>query len=335
MSTTQPASRNRSDNSPDLEREELDAVFQQLQTSPQGLTSTEAASRLAQYGRNELEDHQLSDLQKFLRYFWGPIPWMIEAAALLSALIGHWPDFGIIMGLLIYNAGSGFWQERKASNALAALKAGMAPRARVLRDGQFASIDAAEVVPGDIIRIKLGEVLAADVRFIAGDYISIDQAALTGESLPVSKKVGDSGYSGSIARKGEMTAVVIGTGNKTFFGRTASLVAAAGTEASHSQKAVGQIGDFLIFLSMSLAFVLMGVEFYRQVVLRDDWHLEELVNILRMVLVLLIASIPVAMPTVITVTNALGALALSRKKAIVSRLEAIEELAGVDILCSD
>lgn len=335
MSTTQPASRNRSDNSPDLEREELDAVFQQLQTSPQGLTSTEAASRLAQYGRNELEDHQLSDLQKFLRYFWGPIPWMIEAAALLSALIGHWPDFGIIMGLLIYNAGSGFWQERKASNALAALKAGMAPRARVLRDGQFASIDAAEVVPGDIIRIKLGEVLAADVRFIAGDYISIDQAALTGESLPVGKKVGDSGYSGSIARKGEMTAVVIGTGNNTFFGRTASLVAAAGAEASHSQKAVGQIGDFLIFLSMSLAFVLMGVEFYRQVVLRDDWHLEELVNFLRMVLVLLIASIPVAMPTVITVTNALGALALSRKKAIVSRLEAIEELAGVDILCSD
>lgn len=335
MSTSPPASHNGSESRPDLETADLAAVYQQLQTSSQGLSSAEAQARLEQYGRNELKDDQLSDFQKFLRYFWGPIPWMIEAAALLSALIGHWPDFGIIMGLLIYNAVSGFWQERKASNALAALKAGMAPKARVLRDGKFSAINAAEVVPGDVVRIKLGEVLPADLRFIAGDYISIDQAALTGESLPVNKKVGDSGYSGSIAKKGEMTAVVIGTGSNTFFGRTASLVAAAGAGSSHSQKAVGQIGDFLIFLSMSLAFVLMGVEFYRQVVLRDDWHLEELVNILRMVLVLLIASIPVAMPTVITVTNALGALALSRKKAIVSRLEAIEELAGVDILCSD
>jgi len=132
-----------------------------------------------------------------------------------------------------------------------------------------------------------------------------------------------------------MTAVVIGTGKNTFFGRTASLVAAAGTAASHSQKAVGQIGDFLIFLSMVLAFILFSVEFYRDVIVKDDWHWTELVDILRLILVLLIASIPVAMPTVITVTNALGALALSRKKAIVSRLEAIEELAGVDILCSD
>ena len=173
---------------------------------------------------------------------------MIEAAAGLSALIGHWSDFSIIMVLLIYNAISGFWQERKAADALAALKAGMAPKARALRDGQFSPIDATEVVPGDVVRIKLGEVVPADVRFIDGDYISIDQAALTGESLPVSKKIGDSGYSGSIAKKGEMTAVVIGTGNNTFFGRTASLVASAGGGISHSQKAVAQIGDFLIMI---------------------------------------------------------------------------------------
>ncbi|QDT41606.1 Calcium-transporting ATPase 1 [Gimesia alba] len=331
-----PASTSDSSNSePDLEQADLETVYQRLETTAAGLSSAEASKRLEQYGRNELADEEISDLMKFLRYFWGPIPWMIEAAAFLSALIGHWPDFGIIMGLLVYNAASGFWQERKASNALAALKAGMAPKARALRDGKFSPIDAAEVVPGDVIRIKLGEVLPADVRFIGGDYLSIDQAALTGESLPVSKKVGDSGYSGSIAKKGEMTAVVIGTGKNTFFGRTASLVATAGTAASHSQKAVGQIGDFLIFLSMILAFVLFSVEFYRDVIVKDDWHWTELVDILRLILVLLIASIPVAMPTVITVTNALGALALSRKKAIVSRLEAIEELAGVDILCSD
>jgi H+-transporting ATPase len=319
----------------ELEKLGLEEVYKKLETSPQGLSAAEAENRLTQYGPNALEDKQVSNLAKFLRYFWGPIPFMIEAAAALSAMIGHWSDFSIIMVLLLYNAVSGFWQERKASDALAALKAGMAPKARVLRDGQFSPIDAAEVVPGDVLRIKLGEVVPADVRFIGGDYISIDQAALTGESLPVSKKIGDSGYSGSIAKKGEMTALVIGTGNNTFFGRTASLVASAGGGASHSQKAVAQIGDFLIILSLILAFILVGFEFYRDIVVKADWQWSDLVDILRLVLVLLIASIPVAMPTVMTVTNALGALALSKKKAIVSRLEAIEELAGVDILCSD
>lgn len=319
----------------DLERASLDTVYEKLAASAAGLNSADAKARLEKYGRNELEEKQVSDLEKFLRYFWGPIPWMIEIAAVLSAMIGHWADFSIIMVLLIYNAASGFWQERKASDALAALKAGMAPKAQALRDGHFRPIDAAEVVPGDVVRIKLGEVVPADVRFIDGDYISIDQAALTGESLPVSKKVGDSGYSGSIAKNGEMTAVVIATGNNTFFGRTASLVAAAGAGASHSQRAVTQIGDFLIFLSLVLAFFLVGFELYRDIVVEEAWQWSQAVDILRMVLVLLIASIPVAMPTVMTVTNALGALALSRKKAIVSRLEAIEELAGVDILCSD
>ncbi len=318
----------------DLEQASLDTVFRDLNCSPDGLNSSEAQQRLLKYGPNELEEKELSNLQKFLRYFWGPIPWMIEAAALLSALIGHWPDFGIIMGLLVYNAVSGFWQVRKASNALAALKAGMAPHARALRDGTFTSIDAADVVPGDVIRIRLGEVVPADVRFIEGDYISIDQAALTGESLPVNKKVGDSGYSGSIAKQGEMKAVVIGTGNNTFFGRTAKLVATAGSGATHSQRAVSQIGDFLIILSVVLAFILVAAEVHQDLQ-QGSWVWTEFINLLRLVLVLLIASIPVAMPTVMTVTNALGALALSRKKAIVSRLEAIEELAGVDVLCSD
>ncbi|MEA3276419.1 MAG: plasma-membrane proton-efflux P-type ATPase [Pseudomonadota bacterium] len=321
--------------SEDLEKVSLDTVYATLATSAQGLTSDEAKERIEQYGRNELEEKQLSNLQRFLAYFWGPIPWMIELAALLSVAVGHWADFSIIMVLLVYNAVSGFWQERKAADALAALKAGMAPKARVLRDGKLTAIDAAEVVPGDLVRIKLGDVVPADVRFVAGEYISIDQAALTGESLPVSKKIGDLGYSGSIAKKGEMTAVAIGTGNDTFFGRTASLVASAGGKASHSQRAVTQIGDFLIILSVILCIFLVGFELYRDVVVKDDWVWDDLADILRMVLVLLVASIPVAMPTVMTVTNALGALALSRKKAIVSRLEAIEELAGVDVLCSD
>jgi H+-transporting ATPase len=319
----------------DLEKASLDTVYETLGTSAKGLGSSEAAQRLEKYGRNELVNEEASDLQKFLRFFTGPIAYMIEAAALLSLLMGHWADLTIILVLLFYNAISGFWQERKASDALAALKAGMAPKATALRDGEFSTIDASEVVPGDVLRIKLGEVVPADVRFIDGDYISIDQAALTGESLPVSKKIGDAGYSGSIAKKGEMSAVVIATGNNTFFGRTASLVASAGKGVSHSQQATTQIGDFLIAISVVLCILLIGHELYHDIVLESEWQWADLADIARMVLVLLIASIPVAMPTVITVTNSLGAQALAKKKAIVSRLEAIEELAGVDILCSD
>lgn len=321
-------------NTADLEKADLAVVYQSLATSPQGLTSADAEERIEQYGRNELVDQEVSKLMKFLAFFWGPIAWMIEAAALLSLLMQHWADFSIIMVLLIYNAASGFWQELKASDALAALKAGLAPKATVLRDGEFISIDAAEVVPGDVLRIKLGEIVPADVRFIDGEYISIDQAALTGESLPVNKKIGDEGYSGSIAKKGEMNAVVIGTGNNTFFGRTASLVASAGN-TSHSQQATTKIGDFLIIISVLLCIILVGFELHSDIVVKHDWHWHDLAEIARMVLVLLIASIPVAMPTVITVTNSMGAQALAKKKAIVSRLEAIEELAGVDILCSD
>ena len=309
-------------------------IFSELGSSPQGLTSAEAATRLQKFGRNELVTKEKSNLEKFLAYFWNPIAWMIEAAAILSLLMGHWADLSIILLLLFYNAISGFWEERKASDALAALKAGLAPKANARRDGEFRVIDAAEVVPGDVLRIKLGEVVPADVRFIEGDFISIDQAALTGESLPVTKNVGDEGYSGSIAKQGAMNAVVTGTGNNTFFGRTASLVATAGRK-SHSQEATTQIGDFLIGVSVVLCIILVGFELYRELVIQDSWAWSNLANIARMVLVLLIASIPVAMPTVMTVTNALGAQQLARKQAIVSRLEAIEELAGVDTLCSD
>ncbi|MCK5697760.1 MAG: plasma-membrane proton-efflux P-type ATPase [Gammaproteobacteria bacterium] len=333
MSDTQ--SNNSDKPNEDLEKSPLDSVYQSLNTLDKGLSSNEAKARIDEYGRNELVNKEASDLEKFLAFFWGPIAWMIEAAALLSLLMGHWADLTIIMTLLIYNAVSGFWQERKASDALAALKAGLAPKATALRDGKFINVDAAEVVPGDVLRIKLGEVVPADVRFISGDYISIDQAALTGESLPVSKKIGDSGYSGSIAKKGEMNAIVIGTGNNTFFGRTASLVASAGSGASHSQQATTKIGNFLITISVVLCLILVGFELYSDIVVQDDWKWADLADIARMVLVLLIASIPVAMPTVMTVTNSMGAQALAKKKAIVSRLEAIEELAGVDILCSD
>ncbi|MCO0807205.1 HAD-IC family P-type ATPase [Lactobacillus helveticus] len=227
---------------------------------------------------------------------------MIEAAAIVSAIINHWDDFAIIIALLLFNACIEMWQDRKASNALAALKKGLAPTATVLRDGKFTTISASQLVPGDIVKVRLGQIVPADLRFTGGDYASIDQAALTGESLPVTKKIGDEAYSGSIVKKGEMTGVVIATGSHTFFGKTAKLVASAGGE-SHAQKAMFKIGNFLIVVAVILAAIMVVFRVYNDYVSHT-----------------------------FGVTTALN---ISKKKAIVSKLSSIEEMAGVDILCSD
>src|SRR5262249_9251477 len=317
-----------------LDHAAIAAELQALASSTKGLTSAEAQSRLAQYGPNALTAPATSRWRKLARSFWGPLPFMIEGAALLSLLRSDWPDFFVVTGLLLYNAAVGFWQDNKAADALDALKKGLAPKARVLRDGTWRSIDAAELVPGDVVNVAAGQIVPADLLLIEGEYLSVDQSALTGESLPVSKKVGDAAYSGGIAKQGTMTGVVMRTGNNTFFGRTAKLVAAAGA-TSHSQKAVLQIGDFLILVALALALVLVSVEVYRRIVVADSWDWTTVGAITQFVLVLLVASIPVALPAVMSVTMAIGAYALSRQKAILSRLSAIEELAGVDVLCSD
>jgi H+-transporting ATPase len=319
----------------DLEKTPVDKVVAQLAVAvDRGLSSAEAQQRLAKYGPNALIEKEESLARKILGYFTGPIAYMIEAPAIVSAIIGHWDDFVIIAALLFFNAALEFWQDRKASNALAALKKGLAPEATVMRDGKWQTVQAATLVPGDIVRIRLGAIVPADLRLAGGDYASIDQAALTGESLPVAKKVGDEAYSGSIVKQGEMQGVVIATGANTFFGRTAKLVAGAGA-VSHAQKAMFDIGNFLIVVAVALALIMVAVKVYHDIVIADDWGLNDALGILQFVLVLLVASIPVAMPAVFSITMALGALALSKQKAIVSKLSAIEEMAGVDILCSD
>jgi H+-transporting ATPase len=258
------------------------------------------------------------------------MPWMIEAAALMAFIVGDWGDFAIITSLLLFNALLGFWEEHEASNALEALKGSLALKARALRDGNWQQIDARTLVPGDIVRLYLGDVVPADCTLIAGDYISIDQSALTGESLPVSKKSGEDAYSGSIVKQGEMTAVVTATGANTFFGRTAKLVAGAGS-VSHFQRAVMRIGNFLIILALVLVVILVAARLFD---MRGHYDRAVLLRLGEIVLILLVASVPVAMPAVLSVTMALGARLLAKQKAIVSRLEAIEELAGVDVLCS-
>lgn len=310
---------------PDPPKPTISETMAQLQTTPQGLTAEEAQKRIQQWGANALKETTVSPVMRFLHYLWGPIPWMIEVAALISGIVRHWADFIIIMLLLIFNAVIGFWQEYQAASAVEALKNQLALKARTLRDAQWQEVPATGLVPGDIIRIRLGDIIPADVQLLSGDYLSIDQSALTGESLPVSKKMGDTAYSGTIVKQGEMQAVVTATGMHTFFGQTAGLVQKAGA-VSHFQKAVLRIGDYLIYLALGLVAVLVTVQLFRGA---------PFVQLLQFALILTVASIPVAMPAVLSVTMALGALKLSHMHAIVTRLESIEEMAGVEILCSD
>jgi H+-transporting ATPase len=293
--------------------------------SADGLTHAEAAKRLTQYGANEIVEKKQNVLLKLLTYFWGPIPWMIEVAVVLSAVVGHWADFGIILLLLVANAGVGFWEERQAGNAIAALKAKLAIKADVKRDGKWITPPARQVVPGDTVRLNIGDIVPADARLLDGDELSVDQSALTGESLPKTCKAGDPVFSGSIVRRGETTALVYATGSDTFFGKTADLVQTAVT-VSHFQTAVLRIGRYLIVLALVMVVVIIAMGLYRG---------EAILTTLQFALVLTVAAIPVAMPTVLSVTMAVGARLLAEKKAIVSKLVAIEELAGVDVLCAD
>ncbi|MEO6976142.1 MAG: plasma-membrane proton-efflux P-type ATPase [Gallionella sp.] len=309
----------------DLKSLPLAEVEKKLGSSPDGLTQAEAAKRLTQYGPNEIEEKKTNPLLKFLSYFWGPIPWMIEAAVILSAVARHWPDFGIILVLLLANAVVGFWEEREAGNAIEALKAKLAIKAKVKRDGKWLNPPARELVPGDVIRMRLGDIVPADARLLDGDPMSVDQSALTGESLPATRKPGDAVFSGSIIRRGESSALVYATGTNTYFGKTAQLVEEAHT-VSHFQKAVLKIGNYLIILAVVLVAAIIGVAIFRG---------DPILTTLQFALVLTVAAIPVAMPTVLSVTMAVGARLLAKKQAIVSKLVAIEELAGVDVLCAD
>ncbi len=290
-----------------------------------GLSEAEAKRRLAQYGENALIEHRVSALERLMRFFWGPIPWMIEIAAALSAVLTHWGDLAIILLMLFINAGVGFWQEFKADNAIALLKQRLALKARVKRGGVWKEIEAKLLVPGDVVHVKLGNVVPADLKLTAGAYLSVDQSALTGESLPVDKKAGDDAYSGSIAKQGEMDGVVTATGMNTYFGKTAGLVEKAGA-VSHFQRAVLRIGNFLILTTAGLVMIIVLAGLFRH---------DKLLEMVQFALILAVASIPVALPAVLSVTMAVGAERLARMKAIVSRLVSIEEMAGMDTLCSD
>ena len=315
----------RAEQSQQLKDLPFDQLLKLLSTSENGLTQSEADARLARYGPNDIPKEEINPIRKFLSYFWGPIPGRIETAAVLSAVVRHWPDFIIILVLLLANAAVGFWEEHQAGNAIAALKTRLAIKARVRRDGQWTSVEARNLVPGDIIRLRLGDIVPADARLLKGDPVEIDQSALTGESMPVTRGYGDAVFSGSIIRRGEIEAVVYATGLNTYFGKTAQLVEEART-VSHLERAVLKIGDYLIVIALALVALILVVALFRG---------NPMITTLQFMLVLTVAAIPVAMPTVLSVTMAVGARLLAAKEAIVSKLASIEEMAGMDVLCAD
>lgn len=307
--------------------------LRKLKVDPKaGLSASDALERLQKYGENALHEEKQSWLKKLLTFFWGPIPWMIEAAALLSGFLGRWSDFIVIIVMLVLNAILGFMQEFKAGNAIEALKKKLALHARVFRGGKWKEIESKFLVPGDIVALKLGNIIPADIKLIEGEYLSVDQSILTGESLPVNRKVGENIFSGTIIKIGEMIGVVTKTGGSTFFGKTAKLVGMAQVR-SHFEEAFLKMGNILIGATILVCSIIMIVSFYRLEV--EHIKTETVGDIFIFFLVLLVAGIPIASPAVFSAVMAISAQKLARMKVIVARLSSIEELASMDILCSD
>ncbi|KAF8118981.1 hypothetical protein N665_0001s0039 [Sinapis alba] len=317
----------------DLEKIPVDEVFQQLKCSREGLSSEEGRNRLQIFGANKLEEKEENKFLKFLGFMWNPLSWVMEAAAIMAIVLANgdgrppdWQDFVGIMCLLIINSTISFIEENNAGNAAAALMANLAPKAKVLRDGKWGEQEAAMLVPGDLISIKLGDIVPADSRLLEGDPLKIDQSALTGESLPATKYPGDEVFSGSTCKQGEIEAVVIATGVHTFFGKAAHLVDST-NNVGHFQTVLTAIGNFCI-CSIAIGMLIEIIVMYP---IQHRKYRDGIDNLL----VLLIGGIPIAMPTVLSVTMAIGSHRLSQQGAITKRMTAIEEMAGMDVLCSD
>lgn len=300
-----------------------------------GLKTEEFQERLAKFGPNQFAEVKTNKLLKILGYFTDTIAILIIIAMIFSAITGDWENFYIIGFMLFLNAFVGYMMEAKAESALDALKSSLALKTKCWRDGELTEVDSAVLVPGDVIVLRLGDIVPADCRLLgvsitgelSPDSLQIDQSALTGESLPVAKDRGAIAYSSSIVKQGQMMAVVIKTGGDTFIGRAANLISIT-NEKGHFQKVIGQIGNFLVLVTVVLVLTL----FIFLVVRHKGNKIQEQ---LKKVVVLTVAAIPVGLPTVLSVTMAVGASQLASKQVIVKRLTAVEEMASVSILCSD
>ncbi|EEY16928.1 plasma membrane ATPase [Verticillium alfalfae VaMs.102] len=292
-----------------------------------GLTEAEVLNRRRKYGSNQMKEEKENLILKFFMFFVGPIQFVMEAAAVLAAGLEDWVDFGVIIALLLLNAVVGFYQEFQAGSIVDELKKTLALKAVVLRDGQLKEVEAHEVVPGDILQVEDGTIIPADGRIVTDDaFLQVDQSAITGESLAVDKHKGDNCYASSAVKRGEAFIVITATGDSTFVGRAAALVNAASAGTGHFTEVLNGIGTVLLILVVATLLIVWVSGFYRS---------NDIVEILRFTLAILIVGVPVGLPAVVTTTMAVGAAYLAKKKAIVQKLSAIESLAGVEILCSD
>jgi P-type E1-E2 ATPase len=292
--------------------------------SAQGLTSAQARERLEAEGANEIAEPPRHPVRDFARRFWGLSAWMIELIAALSLLLDKYADFGVALALLVVNAVLGFLQESRASTAVAALRKRLYVSSRVLRDGAWGLLPARELVRGDVVRVRAGDFVPADLRLLEGE-LRVDQSALTGESADVARSLAEDVYSGSVVRRGEATALITATGARTYYGRTTQLVAAA-RPTLHVEQVIGRVVRWLfaiVAVQVAVAFVLALVQG------------EPLLELLPLTLVLLMSAVPVALPVMFTVSMALGSLELGRRGVLVTRLSAAEDAANMDVLCAD
>jgi H+-transporting ATPase len=289
-----------------------------------GLTSAEAQHRLERYGANEIPERRPNPILALLRKFWGPVPWMLEATIAIQILLDKRGEAAIVGTLLAFNAAVSFVEEGRANKAVTLLRSRLSTRARVLRDGRWQSVAAADLVSGDCVHLRTGDLSPADIRIVNGDVL-LDQSALTGESVAVEAGAGALAYAAAIVRRGEATGQVVATGLRTYFGKTAELVRTA-KAVSHLQTTIFSIVKTLIIIDALLICLLL---------LYATWAELPFTEVLPFALILLVASIPVALPATFTLATALGSTELARNGVLVTQLSAIEEAAGMDVLCTD
>jgi H+-transporting ATPase len=309
----------------DFNKMTAENTIKSLQSSlTHGLSSDEVATRLGQYGYNEIPEKKANSLRTFAGKFWGLTAWMLEIIIVLSLFLHRYSDLYIVTGLLVFNSILGFEEERRASGAVESLKQKLQVNARVLRDGFWSNLAARELVPGDIIRTRSGDFVPADVKITDGE-LGVDQSALTGESMTIDKKPSDVLYSGSVVKRGESSGIVFSTGLKTYFGRTAQLVQLARPKL-HMEEVISNVVKWLLIIVASLTIVAVAVSAFEGISLLD---------VLPIVLVLLLSAIPVALPAMFTVSMALGSMELAKKGVLVTRLSASEDAATMSVLCAD
>ncbi|MGB9780227.1 plasma-membrane proton-efflux P-type ATPase [Caldanaerobacter sp.] len=307
------------------EKMSIEEVVENLKVDlKEGLTKEEVEARAKKYGYNEVPEKKENPYIKFAKKFWGLTAWMLEAVIVLSYILHKYLDMYIIAALLLVNAVIGFMQEERASKAVEALKQRLRINARVLRDGKWQLIPARELVPGDVIRLRAGDFVPADVKLVEGE-VEVDQSALTGESLTVAKKKSDMLFSGSIVKSGETTAVTVLTGANTYFGKTTELVQLARPKL-HAEEVTSQVVKWLLIIVSIALLVAFSVSYMMSI---------NLIEVVSLALVLLASSIPVALPAMFTISMAIGSMELAKKGVLVTRLSAAEDAATMDTLCLD